>query len=94
MSNITVKSSEARAKFRDLLDQVLAGKGDVIIERNGKSVAVLIPAIDYAEFQQQMEEFRAVREAAAAYEEWKRDPSVARAWDEVDDELEGSGEVK
>lgn len=94
MTNITVKSSEARAKFRDLLDQVLAGKGDVIIERNGRSVAVLIPAIDYAEFQQQMEEFRAVREAAAAYEEWKRDPSVARDWDEVDDELEGSGEVK
>ncbi len=94
MSNITVKSSEARTRFRDLLDQVLAGKGDVIIERNGKSVAVLIPAVDYAEFQQQMEEFRAVREAAAAYEEWKRDPSVARDWDEVDDELEGRGEVK
>jgi prevent-host-death family protein len=94
MSNITVKSSEARTRFRDLLDQVLAGKGDVVIERNGKNVAVLIPAVDYAEVQEALEELRAVREASAAYEEWKRNPSVARDWDEVDSELEGNGETK
>jgi len=94
MSNITVKSSEARTRFRDLLDQVLAGKGDVVIERNGKNVAVLIPAVDYAEIQEALAELRAVREASAAYEEWKRNPSVARDWDEVDNELEGIGETK
>ncbi len=87
MVTTTVKSGEARIKWRDLLDQVLAGKGDVLIERNGKDVAVMIPALDYAQIQDALEELRAARSAAAAYEEWKRNPSIARPWEEVDTEL-------
>jgi prevent-host-death family protein len=71
MPNLVVKSGEARAKFRDLLDQVLSGKGDVIIERNGKSVAVLIPAADYEQIRPKLEGVRATREAAAAYKTLK-----------------------
>ena len=82
-----VKSSEARVNWRDLLDQVFAGK-DMLIERNGKDVAVMIPATDYLAIRETLEEMRAAREAAAAYEEWKQNPSVARAWDEVDTELD------
>jgi len=88
MRNTKVKSGEARTKWRDLLDQVLTGKGDVVIERNGKDVAVLIPAIDYEQIQDALEELRAAREASAAYEEWKRNPDVARSWDDVDAELD------
>jgi prevent-host-death family protein len=91
MVTTTVKSGEARIKWRDLLDQVLAGKGDVMIERNGKNVAVMIPAVDYEQIQEALEELRAVREAATAYEEWKRNPSVARSWNEVETELGKSG---
>ncbi|MBA4379621.1 MAG: hypothetical protein C0393_02860 [Anaerolinea sp.] len=87
----TVKSGEARIKWRDLLDQVLTGKGDVMIERNGKNVAAMIPAVDYEQIQDALEELRAVREAATAYEEWKRNPSVARPWDEVEAELGKTG---
>ncbi|MBM3150721.1 MAG: type II toxin-antitoxin system Phd/YefM family antitoxin [Chloroflexi bacterium] len=87
----TFKSGEARSKFRDLLDQVLTGEGDVMIERNGKSVAVIIPAVDYAQIQETLEDMRAARHAAVAYEEWKRNPSVARPWDEVDAELGNTG---
>jgi prevent-host-death family protein len=87
----TVKSGEARLKWRDLLDQVLSGKGDVMIERNGKNVAVMIPAVDYEQIAEALEELRTVREAAAAYDEWKRKPSVARPWDEVDAELGKAG---
>jgi prevent-host-death family protein len=83
-----VKSGEARTKWRDLLDQVLTEKGDVVIERNGKSVAVLIPAVDYEQIQETLEELRAAREASAAYEEWKGDPNVARPWEEGDAELD------
>ena len=83
-----VKSGEARAKWRDILDQVFAGKGDVVIERNGKDVAVMIPAVDYEQIRETLEDMRAVREATANYEEWKKDPSVARSWDEVDVELD------
>ena len=88
MSPTKVKSGEARAKWRDILDQVFAGKGDVVIERNGKDVAVMIPAIDYEQIRETLEDIRAVREAAANYEEWKKDPSVARSWEEVDAELD------
>lgn len=88
MSPTKVKSGEARAKWRDILDHVFAGKGDVIIERNGKDIAVMIPAIDYEQIIETLEDMRAVREAAANYEQWKNDPSVARLWDEVDAELD------
>ena len=88
MTITTVKSREARMKWRDLLDQLLAGKGDVLIERNGKNIAVMIPAGDYEQIQDALEELRAVRAASAAYEEWKRNPSLARDWKEVDSELD------
>jgi len=87
MALTKVKSGEARLKWRDLLDQVLAGKKDIIIERNGKNVAVMIPAVDYEQIRGALADLRAAREANAAYEEWKLDPSVARPWDEVDAEL-------
>ena len=88
LSPTKVKSGEARAKWRDILDQVFSGKGDVVIERNGKDVAVMIPAIDYEQIRETLEDMRAVREAAANYNEWKKDPSVARSWEEVDAELD------
>ncbi len=82
-----VKSGEARTKWRDILDQVFAGKGDVIIERNGKEVAAVIPAEDYAQVREMLEEMRAVREAEAAYLEWQKAPSVARPLSEIEAEL-------
>lgn len=88
MRNTRINSSEARTKWRDLLDQVLTGKGDVVIERNGKNIAVLIPAVDYEQIQDALEELRAAREASSAYEEWKQNPDVARPWDDVDEELD------
>ncbi len=68
MVTTTVKSGEARIRGRDLLDQVLAGKGDVVIERNGKRVAVMIPAADYEQIREKLETLRSVREAAVTYE--------------------------
>jgi prevent-host-death family protein len=83
MVTTTVKSGEARIRWRDLLDQVLTGRGDVMIERNGKNVAVMIPAADYEQIREELDEMRSVREAAAAYEAWKRDPSVARPFEDT-----------
>ena len=48
----------------------------------------MIPAVDYAQILETLEDMRAGREANAAYEEWKNDPSLARPWDEVDAELD------
>lgn len=76
MPNIVVKSGEARIKFRDLLDQVLTGKGDVIIERHGKSVAVLISAAEYEQLRGKLETIRSVRETAAAYKTLKAGQAI------------------
>ncbi len=91
MAISTINSGEARIRWRDLLDQVLAGKGDVLIERNGKSVAVMIPAVDYEQIRETLEELRSAREAAAAYAEWKHTPSLARPWEDVEAELDQAG---
>jgi len=91
MAISTINSGDARMHWRDLLDQVLSGKGDVVIERNGKSVAVMIPAIDYEQIRETLEELRAAREAAASYAEWKCTPTVARPWDDVEAELDKAG---
>ena len=93
MTITKIKSSEARIKWRDLLDQVYAGAADIIIERSGKDMAVLIPAIDYEALRDELEELRSTRQAAAAYAEWQRDPSVARPWEDVEAELAKEGLV-
>ncbi|RJP50099.1 MAG: type II toxin-antitoxin system Phd/YefM family antitoxin [Anaerolineaceae bacterium] len=78
MPTLTVQSGEARAKFRDLLDQVMAGK-DVIIQRNGKNAAVLIPASDYEELRGQSSNPRAIHEAAVPYKTVKVGPAIINA---------------
>ncbi|MFZ5910887.1 MAG: type II toxin-antitoxin system Phd/YefM family antitoxin [Chloroflexota bacterium] len=79
MSLTKVKSGEARAKWRDILDQVFAGKGDVIIERNGKQVAVLISAAAYEQFREKRDGIRAVRESSAPYKTLKPGEAIIDA---------------
>ena len=81
-----IKSGEARANWRSILDQVFKGE-DMLIERNGKEIAVMIPAVDYEEIREVLEDLRLAREAEKAYREWKNDPSVMLDWDDVDAEL-------
>lgn len=82
----SVGTGEARARFRDLIDGVIKG-GDCIIERYGKSVAVIIPFEDYEALLEELEDIRLTRRASEAYEEWKRNRSVARPYREVRKEL-------
>jgi prevent-host-death family protein len=78
-----VNSREARTKWRDLLDDIFSGDSDVIIERNGKPIAAMIPAADYRELQDELDDLRAARRAAIAYEDWKRNPEGSIPWDEM-----------
>lgn len=79
MSLTKVKSGEARARWRDILDQVFAGKGDVIIERNGKQVAVLVSVAEYEQFREKLDGIRAVRESSAPYKTLKPGEAIINA---------------
>ncbi len=48
MTVVTMKSDEARSKFRDILDDVLSGSAEVVIERYNKPTAVVV---NYHEWQ-------------------------------------------
>ena len=91
MSVLTINSREARIKWRDLLDKVYAGSSDVVIERNGKPVAVLIPVEDYEELQDELDDLRSARRVAALYEAWKQDSSSGRPWEEIKSDLIDKG---
>jgi prevent-host-death family protein len=47
----TYKSEEARLKLRDILDEVMTGAGDVVIERYNKPTAVVISYTQYQQWQ-------------------------------------------
>jgi prevent-host-death family protein len=66
---------------------VLTGDADILIERHGKPVAVMIPVEDYEELLDELVDLRAARRAAKEYEEWKKDPSTGRPYDQVRAEL-------
>jgi prevent-host-death family protein len=71
MATKVISSDQARAKWREVLDTAMSGE-DVIIERYGKPVAVIIPYQDYAQSE-------IVREATAVYE--------PKSWDTIKTEL-------
>jgi PHD/YefM family antitoxin component YafN of YafNO toxin-antitoxin module len=66
-------SHQARANWREVLDVAAAGTSDVV---------VVIPYEDYAALQEELDDLRAGRQAAAIYEQWKRDRSIARPYAE------------
>jgi prevent-host-death family protein len=86
----TVNSRTARENWRDLLDNIVAG-GDVVIERNGKPVAAMIPIDDFNALQDHLEDLRDARRVAEIYEAYKRDPSAARPYEEVRSEMVRDG---
>jgi prevent-host-death family protein len=87
----TISSREARIRWRDVLDKVMTRNADVMIERSGKPVAVMIPVEDYDQLKDELDDLRAAQRASEAYEEWKRDPSTARSYAEVRAEMVQDG---
>jgi prevent-host-death family protein len=85
-----LKSDNARQHWRDVLDQVAAGK-DVIIERYNKPLAAIIPYEVYLALLEEIDEWRIVQIAKAELEEYRRDASTARPWEEVKAELIADG---
>ncbi len=77
MASYTINSREARNKMREVLDSVYLQDKDVVIERNGKPIAAIIPLQDYLALQEELEDLRAGREADKEYTKWKAQPGSA-----------------
>jgi len=91
VSVLTVNSRQARTDLRDLLDRVFSGNADIVIERYGKPVAVMIPFEDYEEIREELEDLRTGRRVAKIYETWKGDSSTARPMEAIEAELAAEG---
>jgi prevent-host-death family protein len=89
---LSMKSHEARQSWRSLLDRVLQGE-DVVIERNGKALAVMIPMEDYEAIRDELDDRRATRRAEALYAAWKQNPETAEPWEEVRSDLIKDGHL-
>jgi PHD/YefM family antitoxin component YafN of YafNO toxin-antitoxin module len=76
---LSVKSHQPRQSWHSLLNKVFQGE-DVINERNGKALAVLIPIDDYEKIRDDLDDLRAARRAESIYEAWKRNPEIAEPW--------------
>ena len=55
----TVSSEDARNRLRDVMDEVITGDAEVIIERHGKPTVAMISYKEYQRIQQQREKRRA-----------------------------------
>lgn len=86
-----LKSDEARQQWRNLLDDVDAGK-DVVIERYTKPVAALISYEDFIALQEERDDLRAARRATAIPSEIEADPDRVRPRAEVRTELDVDGD--
>ncbi len=89
----TYESNRARSQWRDVLDEATTGEADIVVERYGKPVAVVISYADYEALADELDDLRAARRAAAIYEGWKRDPSSARPYAEIREELVAEGKL-
>lgn len=82
-----VSSGDARKRWREVLDQVASGQGDVAISRYGEVVAVLIPADDYERLAEELEEIRLSRIAEGAYAEYLAERERATSYEDLRAEL-------
>jgi prevent-host-death family protein len=81
MAEIRMSSDEARSKWREVLDTAVAGN-QIIIERYGKPVAVIMP---YADAVQPAAGAKMVREETAVYQTAPIDKQTLKA--ELIDEI-------
>jgi prevent-host-death family protein len=90
MSVTAMKSDEARQGRRDVLDIASKG-GSVVVERYNKPVAVMISYEAWLAVQEELEDLELGARAVAAHERWKKVPTVARSWEEVEADLLADG---
>lgn len=74
-----------------MMQKAGSGSADVVIERYGKPVVAMIAYEDFVSLQGELDDLRAARRAAEAYQAWKEQPGRGRPWEEVEAELVNEG---
>jgi antitoxin Phd len=81
--------SDLRARQNEILARL--GQGPVVLTQHGRAAAVLISPETWNNLMEALEDLQDAIEGAQAYEEWKRDPSTGRPWEEIRAELVAEG---
>lgn len=84
---MNISSKEARQNWRELLDTVNFRKNDILINRNGKPVAVMIPVEDYNNILEALQDYRDGLEAEQIYNAWKTGEEKSYSLDSIIEEL-------
>lgn len=87
MNIVTWDSRAAQENWRGLLDAAAAGQNDVVITRHGRPAVAVIAYEDYLALQDDLDDLRAARHAEEVVAAWRRDPTIACSWTEVEAEL-------
>lgn len=87
MSVITLDSRRTREQWRDVLDKVTTGEGDVVVTRSKKPMVAIIPYEDYELMSEELDEIRSARIASTLYKQWKNGRIAAVPWSEVKQRL-------
>ena len=88
MAVVTIDSNRARYNWRTVLDA--AEKGDAVITRYGKPIAAVIDHDTWLAVHKYIEAYRRAR-IRREIDEWRRDPSTARPWSEIQAEMIAEG---
>ena len=90
MAVVEMESRDARAAWRDLLDQAVGGD-DVVITRYGKPAAVLIDYELWQRFADVLEDLRLAELAHNAYLEDRKSPNNRLTLSQLREELQSEG---
>ena len=82
-----IASRDARKLWREILDEVRSGAGDIAITRYGEPIAVMIPAADYQALAEELEDLRLGRIAEQSYSEYIANREAAIPYDRLRKEL-------
>ena len=89
MPTVTINSDDVRLQWREVIENV--GKVDTIVTRYRKPTAVVIDYDAWLGVQDELEDFRTRHRIQEAIDEWRRDPSTARPWAEIQQEMIAEG---
>lgn len=86
-----MNSREVHTKWDTVLESVVNEVTNIVVERDGERVAVMMSYEKFVAIMEELEDCRDGRLAMAELEAWKKDPSMAQSWEAIKIELIADG---